>query len=230
MRIKKRLSELSERSKRRLRTAGIITACTLALCIFLKESFGLFYFRMTRLTKEDLEWMDCVKNYPSPVFISNTGDTARLSYTSLCINDSANRFYVSLSPTYDFEANATYRYTVKSNDMELEGALTVYHCVGTDSVCAKYFFGALSSSNRPKIIKPGTYRINGRSIESCLIVSPWEQCNAGNSYLWDDKYDMDKFVISKEYGLIYYKLKNGEEFFRQFPVDSIQSRPSENIK
>ena len=32
---------------------------------------------------------------------------------------------------------------------------------------------------------------------------------------------MDKFVISKEYGLIYYKLKNGEEFFPQFPSDSV---------
>lgn len=181
-----RLSELPKRSKRRLRTAGIIIACTLALCIFLKESLGLFYFRMTHLTKEDMEWMDCVKNYPSPVFISNTGDTARLSYTSLCINDSGNRFYVSLSPTYDFEANATYRFNVKFKDMKIEGALAVFHCAGTDSVCAKYFLGALSSSNTPQIIKPETYQINGRSIKDCLIVSPWEQCNANNSYLWDE--------------------------------------------
>lgn len=226
MRIKKRLSELSERGKRRLRTAGIITACTLALCIFLKESLGLFYFRMTHLTKEDMEWMDCVNNYPSPFFISNTGDTARLSYTDLCINDSANRFYVSLSPTYDFEANATYRFNVHFKDMTIEGALAVFHCVGTDSVCAKYFFGAASTSNRPQIIKPETYRINGRPIKDCLIVSPWEQGNVGISYLWDEKYDMKKFVISKEYGLIYYKLEDGEEFFRQFPSDSIQSRSS----
>lgn len=216
----------SKRWDSRIKAAGIITACILTAFLIIKECFGLFYFRLTHLSERDLEWMNCVRDYPSAIFISNLGDTAKLNYTQILINDSATRFYLSTSPTYDFEANATYRYIVKNDSLEFKGAVSVIRCVGIDSICAKYFLGSVSTPDRPIIIKPKIFYINGRTFEDCIVACPMEDNTTMASYYWNEKYDMKKFVISKEYGLIYYKLEDGEEFFRQFPSDSIQSRSS----
>ncbi len=187
----------------------------------IRETFGFFYLRMTHLSDQDLEWIECVKKYPTAKFKSNLGNISELVYTDISINNSTNRFYFSTNVMDDFEANAWYFYTVKDLNIDLEGSFSIKRAVSRDSLWFTSRLGAMSTTHRQISVCPITVIINEKQFENCIIVDTLNARNLANK---EKQIYMDKFVISKEYGLIYYKLKTGEEFCRQFlSSDSLKS-------
>ena len=187
----------------------------LFILLGLKGCFGLFYLRMTHLTPEDLEWINGAKKDLTATFVSNLGHVSRLKYCSSTINNSSNPFYISSNSESTYEANAWYNYEVIDSIRTLEGSLGICRLIDQDSLSAKYNLGAMFSESYYIPMKTMQFSFGNRTFNDCVIV---DSLLAENSPYWKEKplQQMDKFVISKDFGLIYYKLKDGEEFFRQF--------------
>ncbi|MBD5319034.1 MAG: hypothetical protein HDS09_07255 [Bacteroides sp.] len=64
-------------------------------------------------------------------------------------------------------------------------------------------------------LKTCDFEMDSVIYHNCIIA---DSTNAGYPPLWENdiKNKIDKFVISKKYGLIYYRFENGEEFKRVF--------------
>ncbi len=65
---------------------------------------------------------------------------------------------------------------------------------------------------RPLVIR--SYTIGNHIINDCVITDS-SNSEYGSDLANYPYYLIEKFVISKEYGLIYYKREDGEEFFRE---------------
>lgn len=61
-------------------------------------------------------------------------------------------------------------------------------------------------------VRKSNIGLRGKHFTDCILF------NKSNCEYIDMKTHthMDNFIFSKDYGLIYYKLENGEEFFRRF--------------
>ncbi len=59
-----------------------------------------------------------------------------------------------------------------------------------------------------------SYAIGNHIINDCVITDS-SNSEYGSNLAKYPYYRIEKFVISKEYGLIYYKREDGEEFFRE---------------
>lgn len=182
--------------------------------LFLKSCLGLFYIKITHLSTEDLKWIKCVEKYPIATFISNTGNISKLTLTSKIINNSTNPFYISSNTSNYYEANAWYRYEIKNKDYTLNGSFGITRLVNNNDLCYDGHLGALFS-NGYKVVKPVTISFNGIEIENCILV---DSISAHiSTYRKNDSLQIiDKFIISRDYGPIYYRKKDGEEFYRSF--------------
>ena len=198
-----------------LKRIGKIILILLAL-LCLKDCLGLFYLRMTHLTSEDLEWINGAKKDLTATFVSNLGHVSRLKYKSTTIANNSNPFYISSNSSNTYEANAWIRYEVIDSIRVLEGSLGITKMLNNDSIAVNFSLGGMFNMDYGQLIRPQQFSINNRLFDNCIIV---DSMLAENSPYWVENkplHLMDKFVISKDYGLIYYKLKDGEEFFRQF--------------
>lgn len=177
------------------------------------------YFRMTHLSKDDLGWIQCYSHYPSPKFVSNTGEIATLSYQRVSIHNSTDRFYFNEGESYTYEANAGYRFDVNYADTTFWGSFSIKKFVDEDSLWTSFTLNYFES-NEIQIfnyipLKICDFEMDSVIYHNCMIA---DSTNACYSSLKENKIKnkIDKFVISKKYGLIYYRFENGEEFKRVF--------------
>lgn len=183
----------------------------------LKECLGLFYIRMTHLSKDDLEWVNGPKSQMSAIFVSDSGNISKLSYTSFLIANSSDPFFISSSKgafCY-FEANAWYKYVINDSKRTLNGSFGVARLIDEDSLCAIFSLGAMSTSDNYKQMKLTTFKLKNRIFENCLVIDTM-MVEVPSRKRDSTSIMVNKFVISKKYGPIYYKLKDGEEFYRNF--------------
>lgn len=186
----------------------------------LKACFGIFYYHMTHLSEEDLTWVDNPMEYSIGTFRSDSGHIAQLTTTSYEVNDTRERLYFTWEGGEDeFQANARYYYEVTDSLRTLEGDFFIKRLVDNDTLAAKYSLGAMYSDlfdYRP--MKPVTYILNNdKVIDNCIIVDT-TMVRKSKRYEKDPLQQMSKFVISRDYGLIYYQLESGEQFFRELEL------------
>lgn len=77
--------------------------------------------------------------------------------------------------------------------------------------------GARSTIDEYDFLSPlvtHSYAIGNHIINDCVITDS-SNSEYGSDLANYPYYRIEKFVISKEYGLIYYKREDGEEFFRE---------------
>lgn len=188
---------------------------------FIMSIYGIMYIRMTHLSDDDLEWIQPYCNGKSFLFVSNKGNESRMDYTWKYIANSTNRFYASSNPRWNYEAEAGYRYQVKSLSDTLSGSFDVIRFVGTKDLYVYFKLGGRFSwredGDRDKYlpINPTVFTMGNKTFPDCVIAD-----STNSRYDADSPYEshsrVETFVISKKYGLIYYKFEDGEEFFRKF--------------
>lgn len=176
------------------------------------------YFRMTHLSQEDLGWIQCYSHYPAPTFVSNLENTAKLSYDRVHIYNSTNRFKFSEAGAGDYEANAGYNFEIRQNDTVFTGGLAVKRLINKDGLWARFDLNRLYSKGYVVWHLPlqtRDFMMDSVQYHDCIIA---DSTNSEYSEVWvnEVKNKMSAFVISKKYGLIYYRFENGEEFKRQF--------------
>ncbi len=180
---------------------------------------GCIYIRMTHLSKQDLEWIkpyDLSKTYE---FVSNEGNVSRMDYTSHHIANSSDPFYFSSKGDCIYEANAGYRFQIKSKADTIDGCFSIIQEYGKEALSEYFSLGARFSNNGGNnIVVPlniKRFTMGGRTFRDCVIA---DSTNSRYSPHWSYKTTerVETFVISKKYGLIYYKFEDGEEFFRKF--------------
>ena len=186
---------------------------------FIMSMDGIMYIRMTHLSDDDLEWMRPYCKGKSFLFVSNNGNESRMDYTWKSIANSTNRFYISSNPRWNYEARGGYDYQVKSLSDTLSGSFDVIRFVGTKDLSVRFELGARLSGredgDKYLPIKPTVFTMGNKTFPDCVIAD-----STNSRYDADSPYEshsrVETFVISKKYGLIYYKFEDGEEFFRKF--------------
>ena len=194
------------------RTLGFI----FLICLMLSNCV---YFRMTHLSNEDLEWIQCYNRFPSPKFISESGKVAKLSYQRVWIENSTNRFYISSNGSYTYEATAGYGFDISQSDTVFQGWFSITKFVNENNLWVSFSLNHFTSDKIKQFnyipLQTHNFEMDSVIYNDCIIA---DSTNAYYSPYQIDKVTdkIDKFVISKKYGLLYYRFQNGEEYKRQF--------------
>ena len=142
-----------------------------------------------------------------------------MEYTSEVIANSTNRFYISFNVEWNYEARARYHYIIKSNTDTLHGCFAVTREYDREGLLTYYNLNSLfsyeSKNNIIISLKSIPFTMGNKTFPDCVIAD-----STNSRYDADSPYEshsrVETFVISKKYGLIYYKFEDGEEFFRKF--------------
>lgn len=173
------------------------------------------YLDYTRLSDDEVAWVKCY-NYSSKItFYSTDGQKATMEYLDRQIENSYplfNKAWAYGSSTYT--AFAHYTYNVNVNNKMIDGFFSIRKVEDSLPPYAWYSLGHLYSRYSAPL-STQTFEMNGLEFKDCFVA------DLSNSEYGDNKGevsddDVEKFVISKRYGLIYFKLRNGTEFCRRF--------------
>ncbi len=172
---------------------------------------GCIFIHVTKLTDNDLEWINNYDYGDSVFFRSTYGNLDTLVVTKKFVNNSQNRFYFSEGLGPNNEANAGYHFVLRHSDESFKGWIHIIKVVGDSLFCdINVWWLCTDDSN---------------STNKEIIIA--DSTNSRYSDYWKKriKNKVEKFVWSKEYGLIYYKFEDGEEFFREDLLpDSIDNK------
>lgn len=182
----------------------------LFLCV--KDCFGLFYWRMSHLSDEELEWITLPSTTPKK-FVSSTGEPMKVEILRKGIANSTNPIYFSYTPSDEYEAMGLYNIHCTSAKYNCDGKFFIIKTF--DSIplqwtgSLKNFYVTWSAPVDPQAVK-----INGVELNDCLIA---DSINSHATYQSNkSEPNVDKFIISKQYGLVYFRFNDGTEFFPKF--------------
>lgn len=194
------------------------------LYVLTTDCIRLFY---SHFSENDLEWVvNMTSNYPQAVFLSNKGNKSELLYTEIeCYDDEDDRFYISEDSgcTTPSEAVEYYYFDVNQPDFSFSGNLLLtkkYHggylemisSIGLDE-CMRFTEDIYGNAEIP--VEEQAFKIGDRIFYHCIIIDDRNSSYRQGSNL-NNGTGIKKYVISKEYGLIYYEFESGEYFVRQF--------------
>ena len=191
----------------------LVIVCVMNSCIG-------YYSDITHLTDDDLKWTDYY-NVGDTIFFHS--DNMENVDTMMVIDkrtyNRKNRFFIHYIDNYfgdRYEANSGYYYVIISGENQIDGDFGIKKFIDCDSIFFSAYLGSLftnglkgfSNSYRP--ISTDSCNINGDIYDNCIIVDD------KNAHYINDSRIIDKFIITQNYGLIYYRYTNGTEFFRKF--------------
>ena len=180
---------------------------------------GCIYIHMTHLSDEDLEWGDVYEVGDTVLFVSNLGNNDIMTVTKQSLYNNRCPVYYSTGIGPDYYANTGYRYIIQHRRSVIDGLISFRKSI-TDSLEVIYMLGmrfSISDLNRHdthRLLKTSKFWHNSELYDNCIIA---DSKNSEYPDYWEEKIKnkVEKFVWSKEYGLIYYKFEDGEEFFRE---------------
>lgn len=171
------------------------------------------YTEMTHLSQDDLKW---VTGYykDNATFVSDSGNVSKLTIWGEFVENRTDPFAYTFETGSQYEAGGGYKFKVTDNLRELDDLFAIIRKVDSDTLKTFFHFGTrYSNSYEPKIIVE-SFKINETELDSCFIIDSY------NSRIPDWSKDtinhINRFVVSKKYGLVYYQLASGEQFYRKF--------------
>ena len=189
----------------------------LLLAAMLLACNSCIYSKMTHLSDEDLSWVDCYNEDTKYLFQSNKGRWASMYYTDLSIYNKTSPFgnpfrIINISDTYT--AGADYYFKIDNNGVLIEGVFGVYRPVDFDTLCVDGYIGRLFVDDNisARTVK---FTLDGKDFNNCMVM---DSTNCRLFVYSDDPPEsiIEEYVISKRYGLLYFKYPDGEEFYRKF--------------
>lgn len=213
-----------------------IAIIILGMVYILHGCFGIIYTQMTHLDDDELGWImtsrDLSDNtYTNSIFLSNEGDTSILRYTDFHIKNTRNPFFfkVFTNGNYSYQAMASYEYEIYSDADTIQGYFRLFKPFEIREAAILSYLNYFSSSNPifsepdelPNVTDAQPIHIKDINYPHCLVFD-----SINSSYGdWSKEHvtnKIEKYVISKEEGLIYYKYSDGREYFKILN-DTIQS-------
>lgn len=188
--------------------------------LIVKSIFGLFYWRMTHLSPEDLAWVKTIEQKTShSMFVSDTAPPMKLSLKGVDIQNDGNPFYFSSAGGDVYEANAGYEYVLTGNGKEISGMLRIRKAVDCDSLIFRIRLLDFRTVNHAGYyenipLETKTMTIRGKVFENCICSDSIHWSNR-KSYK-KDSLEVDSLIVSKKYGLIYFRYSDGTEYYRDF--------------
>ena len=204
------------------------------ICIFILGTCVSIHIRTTYLNKEDLKWtIGYHRSAPSAKFYSDSGNVDKVIFGPIEVDNKSPEIFAITSGTPGFkilEPSVYYSFDIKHyNGKKYKGEFSYHKANGTDSLLFHGSIGVRETSPWHVPIKSVDFAINGMKFTNCFVVDSLnsELIRYYLSYKTDSIH-IEKFVFSQDYGLIYYKFDNGEEFYRKFkPNPQINKSPSE---
>lgn len=189
-----------------------------------------YYSDLSHLYDEELQWINCYNVGDTVIFQSDNlkYDTLVVDYKK--IENSENRFFIHYFDDYmgdSYNATAMYAYYIKSAADSIRGNFKITKLVEKDSIeWSAILYDRFSNSWPYEVdseqdrhiyigdnpIKVTNINFNGKKLNNCITFSGSNSRPAK----YKGYSDIDSFIISRDYGLIYYKYTTGEEFYRQF--------------
>ena len=193
----------------------------LIIFLLVKSTFGLFYWRMTHLSDDDLAWIKTIAQKTShDMFVSESAPPLKLRINNVWISNDGNPFFFSAHGGDVFEANAGYSYVLTGDCKEIEGGLYIERNVDVDSLTIAIRLHDLRTvdSNGHYTSLPLATRkmeLNGKVFDDCICSDSihWRSNPYHNK---SDTLKVDKLIVSKKYGLIYFRYSDGTEYYRDF--------------
>lgn len=172
------------------------------------------HLQMTHLDDDEVEWVENFNRYVTCRFSSNYGSHSTLAVKSYGIANSRNPFYISSKGYNDYEATASISFVILQNDHLLEGYFGFRKVLPGRSLVLYTSLGDRDANElQERDVRKFEYA--GKLFEECVILDSLNSHISRNSF-YPFESAVEKAVISKEYGLIYYSFSDGEEFFREF--------------
>lgn len=185
----------------------------LCILLILHQCVGIIYIKMTHLSKTDLEWIKYPTIYEDGAFVSNTGERVKMTMMGCTINNDSNPFHLSSSGN-KYKANADYSYIIDMDQSEINGRFSIAKSLETDSLVFSACLNRLCTQEINVYPNLKSIELKGKRFNDCLII---DKNNAKHYPSYPEgEIIIDKFVISKKYGLIYYHVENGKEYYRNF--------------
>ncbi len=187
-----------------------------------------WYDKMSHLDENDLEWVNWCNEGDSMFYFSNKGAQDTMIITNKFIDDTHNPFFIHFidnypGPYHDSGAGYAFKNNVFSGIFMLQKLAKQGEVIYEASLDKRFYshpmflLGSESSEDYLEQdtanIKPIRFVMNGQKFDNCFI---FDESNSHLSINNDQENPIESFVISKDYGLIYYRFADGEEFFRKF--------------
>lgn len=183
------------------------------LFVFNKMTYGLFYWRMSHLTQEDLRWLDG-NSWSDACFISDNGKKSFLKVKDIQIHDKRNPFFMSANYSSDYEAWGQIDFEIKESLQTIPGSFTIVRKLDDDRLHYCSQLGAQVESRKSRPIQSDSIIKDNMTISTSILIK-----NGEYSFLetpTDSAPKITEYAISPKYGLVYYKHENGNKYYRQF--------------
>lgn len=171
--------------------------------LIVKSIFGLFYWRMTHLSAEDLAWVKTIEQKTShSMFVSASAPPMKLSLKGIDIQNDGNPFYLSSAGGDVYEANAGYQYVLAENGKEINGWLRITREIDNDSLAfginLQNFRTVNSSGNYVSLpLETRSMEIRGKVFDNCIISDSIHWRNNPH-YNKNDTLKVDCLIVSKK--------------------------------
>jgi hypothetical protein len=195
---------------------------------------GFVYTRMSHLSDDDLVWVNNFEIGDTIPFISNIGNKSTLTITDKYIYNQLWPFYFSEGNSGTYTANAGYTYQINHINDSINGEMGIVKHTVSNRLRITCKLGnrdidrtKLSQEIKAKTdyidfcefyinLEPITISLNGKIYHDCVIINETNSTCSSLEYQPEDTLDnhINEFIISKEHGLLYYRLTDGESFYQ----------------
>ncbi|MDE6301782.1 MAG: hypothetical protein K2M19_08710 [Muribaculaceae bacterium] len=208
----------------------ILIVCSVIAFIVLRD-WGLYYDHMEHLTEQDLTWIEDAKKFSPATFENSSGDKAYYKVSLTRVENSRNPFYLSHTPGSEYNPVGIYYFTLKIGNSVSYYSFSLTRFKDPNSLYfssrSRYSFDLKKdrtlipsiSEYIPKdsIEYSGDLEIDNQTIKNCILLKPlYNEIENPRLEKTDSANKVYEFCFSKEYGLLYFILENGETFFRKF--------------
>ena len=176
----------------------------------------------THFSEEELSFLDYYRSDTIFLFTSPNGHVDTLRYVGLKINNEekggsdedyylkSNRAYIryNFNITHNNKKMKGYFYKKKLKE-DSDSLFLVYRSYLSDIEYEDTLYLKKSNSASAK----NDFNFKGEIIKDCLII---DSIGTERTYETYEDMKVDSYVISPRDGLIYYRMKSGEEYFRDF--------------
>lgn len=180
---------------------------------------------VTRLDKKDLAWMTGYDRYEprQNIFVSDNGNVDTVEYDSKWVVNKTDVIeFSSAGGGWTFEAYACYTLGLRHNGHPYRGSVSIKRAVDNDTLLVGLSLGQRETVNRKRndeyiVAKPETLMLDSVVYRDCVVAdnsnSRILESSEGERYRGQPV--VDKFIVSKRHGLVYYRFDDGEEFVRR---------------
>lgn len=182
--------------------------CFIVVVIFVNSCV---HTKMTHLEKPDLEWIKNANIYTNQKFISDSTNLSSLLITSHSLYNSTSPFREGPWVDGEYEAKGQYKFIITQGKYDIDGRVVLRKSIENDSL---YFTVHIDNYHIEQAIpqKTVTMNLNGKTFNDCIIFDS-KNGSFGTREPTIPNNRIDKFILCKQYGLIYYQLESGEQFF-----------------